>query len=77
MPEKDPITGYVFSDTEVGEIDKGNFKVGTKYRHEGKWYYFRSLAQRQKFIGNPEAFIGGGQAAQPAQPRPARQGGDD
>ena len=77
MPEKDPVTGYMFSDSEVAEIDKGNFKMGTKYRHEGKWYYFKSLAQRQKFIGNPEAFLGGSKPGAAAQPRPAGRGGDD
>ncbi|MCY4575342.1 MAG: hypothetical protein OXC55_01850 [Chloroflexi bacterium] len=61
MPETDPVTGYEFSDSEVTEIDNGNNRVGTKFRHDSKWYYFRSLSERQKFIGNPEAFLGGGE----------------
>ena len=63
MAEKDPVTGYEFSDTEVTEIDNGNARVGTKFRHDGKWYYFKSLSERQKFIGNPEAYLGGGDDA--------------
>jgi YHS domain-containing protein len=61
MAETDPVTGYEFSDSEVTEIDNGNNRVGTKFRHDGKWYYFRSLSERQKFIGNPEAYLGGGE----------------
>ena len=60
MAEKDPVTGYEFSDSEVGEIDKGNNRAGTKFRHEGKWYYFKSLSERQKFIGNPDAYLEAG-----------------
>lgn len=30
---------------------------GTKRFHEGKWYYFCSLACRQKFMAGPEEFI--------------------
>ncbi len=63
MAEQDPVTGYEFSDSEVTEIDNGNNRVGTKFRHDGKWYYFRSLSERQKFIGNPEAFLGGGESS--------------
>ena len=59
MSEKDPVTGYAFTDAEVTQIDEGNARVGTKYRHEGKWFYFRSLSERQKFIVNPDAYIGG------------------
>ena len=59
MSEKDPVTGYDFTADEVTQIDEGNARVGTKYRHEGKWFYFRSLSERQKFIGNPDAYIGG------------------
>ena len=59
MSEKDPVTGYDFTDDEVTQIDEGNARVWTKYRHEGKWFYFRSLSERQKFIGNPDAYIGG------------------
>lgn len=62
MSEKDPVTGYVFSEAEVAAIDRGDFKAGTKFRWEERWYYFKSLAQRQKFIGNPEAYLGGSQA---------------
>lgn len=59
MATKDPVTGYEFSEAEVAEIDKGTPRAGTKYRHEGAWFYFRSLTERQKFIGNPEAYLGG------------------
>jgi YHS domain-containing protein len=59
MSEKDPVTGYDFSDEEVTQIDDGNARAGTKYRHEGKWFYFKSLSERQKFIGNPDAYLGG------------------
>ena len=59
MSEKDPVTGYDFSDEEVTQIDDGNARAGTKYRHEGKWFYFKSLSERQKFIGNPDACLGG------------------
>ena len=59
MSEKDPVTGYDFTDDEVTQIDEGNARVCTKYRNEGKWFYFRSLSERQKFIGNPDAYIGG------------------
>ena len=59
MSEKAPVTGYDFSDDEVTQIDEGHARVGTKFRHDGKWFYFRSLSERQKFIGNPEAYLGG------------------
>ena len=45
MSEKDPVTGYDFTDDEVTQIDEGNARVGTKYRHECKWFYFRSLSE--------------------------------
>ena len=59
MPAKDPVTGYDFTDSETAEIDNGNARVGTKFRHDGQWFYFKSLSERQKFIGNPEAYLGG------------------
>ena len=61
MAEKDPVTGYEFADTEITQIDDGVARAGTKFRHEGKWYYFKSLSERQKFIGNPDAYLGGGE----------------
>ena len=63
MAEKDPVIGYDFSDSEVTEIDNGNNRAGTKFRHGDKWYYFKSLSERQKFIGNPEAYLGGGEGS--------------
>ena len=53
MAEKDPVTGYEFTDSEVTQIDEGNPRSGTKFRHDGKWYYFKSISERQKFIGTP------------------------
>ena len=31
---------------------------GTKRYHAGRWYYFCSLACRQKFISSPELYVG-------------------
>ena len=56
MPEKNVVSGKEFTDEEVGEIDKGNARVGTKYRHGGKWYYFSTLAERQQFMGDPDKY---------------------
>ena len=64
MAEKDPVTGYEFTDSEVTQIDEGNPRSGTKFRHDGKWYYFKSLSERQKFIGSPDAYLGGGEGSQ-------------
>ena len=63
MAVKDPVTGHEFSDTEIAEIDKGSPRAGTKYRYDGQWFYFKSLTERQKFIGNPDAYLGGGEGS--------------
>lgn len=31
---------------------------GTKRIYNGQWYYFCSMACRQKFIANPRAYLG-------------------
>lgn len=61
MSEKDPVTGHEFSDEEIAQIDEGIPRAGTKFRHDGKWFYFKSITERQKFIGNPDAYLGGGE----------------
>ena len=45
-------------DTPVGQTQFGapitDPSEGTKRLHEGKWYYFCSVACRLRFIGNPK-----------------------
>lgn len=67
---KDPVCG---KEIDPKLIDTGNSKVmggavetnpdyGTKRFHDGKWYYFCSLACRQKFISGPELYVKSGGA---------------
>ncbi|MCC6382752.1 MAG: YHS domain-containing protein [Dehalococcoidia bacterium] len=46
---------------KVGQVAAGaaeiNPEAGTKRYYEGKWYYFCSLACRQKFVATPDELI--------------------
>ena len=45
----------------AGHIPAGapetNPAAGTKRFHDGKWYYFCSMACRQKFVATPDEWI--------------------
>lgn len=32
-------------------------RFGTKHMHQKQWYYFCSMACRQRFIGNPARYL--------------------
>ena len=57
----DMVCGKAVTDADVQ--DKGA-TAATKRYHEGQWFYFCSLACRQKFIANPEAYIAKSKQAQ-------------
>jgi YHS domain-containing protein len=46
---------------KTGETVHGAQEVdpakGTRQFHDGKWYYFDTLACRSKFMGNPDAYL--------------------
>lgn len=62
---KDPVCGAEVDmdgvNTTVGELASGASETdpskGTKQLHEGKWFYFDSLACRVKFMTDPQAYI--------------------
>ncbi len=55
--EQDPVSRDWISDQEVGEADRGESRYVTKYRYEGRWYYFTGILNRTRFIGSPGAFL--------------------
>ncbi|MCP5364525.1 MAG: YHS domain-containing protein [Hyphomicrobiales bacterium] len=62
---KDPVCGKEVDDQKVDGGDTVGTagahvtdpRFGTKRLHEGKWYYFCSMACRQRFIGNPSRYL--------------------
>jgi YHS domain-containing protein len=40
--------------------------AGTKRFYQGKWYYFCSMACRQKFVALPDEYIAKAAASEPA-----------
>jgi len=62
---KDPVCGKEVDDQKVDQGDTlgvGGASVtdpsfGTKRFHQGKWYYFCSMACRQRFIGSPARYL--------------------
>jgi YHS domain-containing protein len=38
-------------------------KSGFKFMHEGTWYYFADISNRNRFIGNPQKYLA------PAEPK--------
>ena len=61
---RDPVCGREINTDEmeavVGRIDAGAPEIdparGTKRFHDGKWYYFDTLACRMKFVSRPDAY---------------------
>ncbi len=43
----DVVSGKTFDD------EKGGFKI----MHEGTWYYFTDIGNRNRFIGNPAKYL--------------------
>ncbi|MDY0068177.1 MAG: YHS domain-containing protein [Steroidobacteraceae bacterium] len=62
---KDPVCGKDVDDQKIneGESFAGSGahvtdpSFGTKRFHDGKWYYFCSMACRQRFIANPARYL--------------------
>ncbi|CCW16317.1 hypothetical protein EBBID32_6510 [Sphingobium indicum BiD32] len=62
---KDPVCGKEVDDQKVDQGDTlgvGGASVtdpsfGTKRFYQGKWYYFCSMACRQRFIGSPARYL--------------------
>ena len=62
---RDPVCGKEVDaakvDAPVGTVMAGAPKTdptaGTKRFHDGKWYYFCSMACRQRFISNPDMYL--------------------
>lgn len=46
--------------TVFGGAPQTEPSYGTKRFHDGKWYYFCSMACRQKFIASPTGYISEG-----------------
>ncbi len=46
---------------QVGAVSSGapqtDPQFGTKRFHDGKWYYFCSLACRQRFVAAPDVYL--------------------
>jgi YHS domain-containing protein len=65
---KDPVCGKDVDDQKIneGESFAGSGahvtdpSFGTKRIHDGKWYYFCSMACRQRFIANPARYLAPG-----------------
>ena len=57
--ERDPVTGETLSDDEVRQVDEGTSRYATKFVYNGRWYYFRGLFSRAKFVGGPTAYVSG------------------
>lgn len=60
---KDPVCG---KDVQAEKINEGDPlagapvsdpSYGTKHFHDGNWYYFCSMACRQRFIANPGRYL--------------------
>ena len=62
---KDPVCGKEVDDEKVDAADSRsvagapltNPSFGTKSFHEDSWYYFCSMACRQRFIANPRRYL--------------------
>ena len=63
MAERIRSLGTIFPTAKSQRSITATTVSGTKFRHGDKWYYFKSLSERQKFIGNPEAYLGGGEGS--------------
>ena len=64
---RDPVCGIDIDEAaaraETGQTMHGATEVdpskGTRRFHDGKWYYFCSLACRNKFISAPDTYLEG------------------
>lgn len=62
---KDPVCGKDVDDEKVDAADSRSVagapltdpSFGTKGFYDGKWYYFCSMACRQRFIANPKRYL--------------------
>ena len=61
----DPVNGVEVDEaaarSTTGQTQHGANEVdpakGTRYFHNGQWFYFSSVENRLKFIANPAAYI--------------------
>lgn len=66
----DPVCGKTVDEAAinapVGRVSAGApdmaSSAGSKHFYDGKWYYFCSLACRQKFIARPDEYVKEGEA---------------
>lgn len=62
---KDPVCGRDVDDEKIDAADSHaasgapltDPSYGTKRFHDGNWYYFCSMACRQRFIANPARYL--------------------